>query len=390
MLILPEITLEAIESKSIVRGSGTPDSWFQGEYGLNPYQGCYHDCVYCDGKADFYRMQKPFGTVIKYKRNTITVLRRFFEKKGLISTKKPKLTKYIPIKSQKPVKFLLGIGGGVCDVYQPPEKKIGITRKILKHCLEYEVPIFILTKNSVLIQRDLDLLQQINDTSFCRVGFSVSLADPKLKVLVEPYSPSTESRFRMIKKLNNLGIESGGIFLPIIPLIGDTQENLEGIVKRAKEVNTKFLLHGGMSLKPGNKEDFFQFLSVYYPSLLPRYKEIYSHFFWPDPSLYKSPNLEVHQLCKEKNIQEWIPRYVPDGKIAENLLSAAHLWAIAMMYMWHGNSRKAKTFENAGYKINGLDCPWNCFKELPFPKTVLETLQEYKETETSTIFHSLY
>ena len=40
--------IENYEAKSLVRQGGVSIfSW--AETYLNPYQGCYHDCVYCDG-----------------------------------------------------------------------------------------------------------------------------------------------------------------------------------------------------------------------------------------------------------------------------------------------------------------------------------------------------
>ena len=58
--------------------------------------------------------------------------------------------------SPKP-KFLLGLGGGVCDVYQPVERKLKLTRRLLKVIRDFNFPVWILTKSCRVLQ-DLDLL----------------------------------------------------------------------------------------------------------------------------------------------------------------------------------------------------------------------------------------
>ncbi|MFX0117396.1 MAG: radical SAM protein, partial [Candidatus Hodarchaeota archaeon] len=362
------ITIEAIRTKGIVTGKGRADSWFQMEYGINPYQGCEHNCLYCDGKADYYRMHKDFGRRIKYKANAIKLLRRFFRKKGLVSSKAPKITDFLDdtgsVSSQAIPKFLMGIGGGVCDVYQPVEKEIKLTQRILELCLEYGVPAFLLTKNADVIKRDIPLLCEINERAFVRVGFSVTLADPNIQKIFEPYSSTTESRFKLMKELNRQGIETGGIFLPIIPLIGDSEENIKAIVHQAKQAKAKFLLHGSMTLKPGHKENFLQVIAEKFPELHAAYELMYEKSFSPDPRFYHFPNLRTHELCKEYGVPEWIPRYIPEGRIAENLLGAAHLWEISYMYHWHGD-RNSGVFSKAGHYINDLNQPWNSISRLP-------------------------
>ncbi|MHA2369596.1 MAG: radical SAM protein [Candidatus Hodarchaeales archaeon] len=390
---MSRITIEPIKTKGIITGKGKADSWFQMEYGINPYQGCEHDCLYCDGKSDWYRMHSDFGTLIKYKTNAVKLLRAFFRKKGLVSSKSPKLTDFFrnaqPLPSQKIPKFLMGIGGGVCDVYQPAEQKVKLTRRILELCLEYEVPTFILTKNASVIQRDISLLSELNDRAFVRVGFSVTLADPDLKKTFEPHSSTTESRFQMMKELNHLGIESGGLFLPIIPLIGDSDENLKAIVQKAQWADAKFLVHGSMTLKPGHKEPYLRIIADKFPELLTPYELMYEKSFSPDPKIYHFPSLRVHELCKKHGVPEWIPRYVPEGRIAENLLGAAHLWAIGWMYFWRGN-KEGGVFTKAGYTVNGLERPWSSFRRLSLPKRIVETLQAFKKTRTSPIYQTVY
>jgi len=56
-----EVRIREIEAKSILRKHKKIDSWFVSQYGLNPYRGCSHSCVYCDGRAEGYYTYGEFG-----------------------------------------------------------------------------------------------------------------------------------------------------------------------------------------------------------------------------------------------------------------------------------------------------------------------------------------
>lgn len=47
--------IEEYNAKTLLRSS-YPSLFAWMEYALNPYQGCAHDCRYCDGKSERYRM----------------------------------------------------------------------------------------------------------------------------------------------------------------------------------------------------------------------------------------------------------------------------------------------------------------------------------------------
>lgn len=62
------MTIEEYDAKTLVRPSyPSPFAWM--EYTLNPYQGCIHNCRYCDGKSERYRMHADFGERVRVKRN---------------------------------------------------------------------------------------------------------------------------------------------------------------------------------------------------------------------------------------------------------------------------------------------------------------------------------
>ncbi len=245
--------VEKISVKSVVRKCRI-DDWWWSEASLNPYQGCWHDCKYCDGKSENYHMHADYGTRIKGKINAPQLLERFFRKENFLPVNRQTtstLVDFFPdIKGMVPQnkgKFIFGIGGGVCDVYQPAEKKLNITRKLLKIIYDYDFPLFLLTKNK-LVLRDIDLLKKIQTRSYANVSFSITLADEKTQKLIEPNCSPTYERFDALKRLRKAGIHAGVFLLPVLPWIGDTDENMRKIFEMAKEADVEFVVVGGLTL----------------------------------------------------------------------------------------------------------------------------------------------
>ncbi|WP_455463172.1 radical SAM protein, partial [Candidatus Hodarchaeum mangrovi] len=274
--------VEKTQAKTLVRKSKI-DDWWWSEASLNPYQGCYHNCVYCDGKAESYYMHEDFGTRLKVKINAPSLLEKFLQKEGFIATnrkKAPTLMEYLPNYRQEisqPGKYIYAVGGGVTDVYQPAEREIKLTRRLLNIFLDYNIPIQLLTKN-INVLRDLDLLLQINELSYANVGFSITLVDEKTQKIFEPRASSTEARFEALRKIRESNIHGGVIFMPILPLIGDTIDNMREMFYWAKEVGAEYVLSAGLTLKPGrNKKEFMKVIKSNFPNALEAYSQLYGN-----------------------------------------------------------------------------------------------------------------
>ena len=350
--------IEEYDAKSLVRTARTSlFSW--AEVYLNPYQGCEHDCVYCDGKSESYYMHDDFGQRIRVKKNAPDLLELYFKKQSLFPINRKKtstLVDYFPnlresADSSKKKKFVLFIGGGVCDVYQPAEKEVKMTRKLLQIAYDYKIPVFFLTKN-ILILRDLDLLKKINEESYACACFTITLADEKKRKVFEPNASSSQERFEAIEKLRDEGIHSGIYFYPTLPFIGDTVENMNSIYKTGKAVGAEFIYCWGLTLKPGrNKKQFMKALQDYFPEYYPKYKELYGNedkygnldstkleelgLIWPEIRGYK--------LGYELKIDYTSKRYVPEGRIETNLMIAEVLHRLAYLKSFFIKSSKYET-----------------------------------------------
>lgn len=126
--------------KTIVNPVKSPDLHMS--YSMNPYQGCEHGCAYCFARPTHeywgFSAGIDFERKIMVKKNAPQLLEQFFKKRGY-----------------KPESILLS---GNTDCYQPIERKMQITRKLLQVFLDYRHPVDVLTKNA-LVLRDLDILK---------------------------------------------------------------------------------------------------------------------------------------------------------------------------------------------------------------------------------------
>lgn len=331
-----------IDSKIILNPAQCPDPWFYTHCALNPYRGCAFSCKYCDGKANWYGLP-DFGTHIRVKNDVVSQLRKQLMKLGFESSRTGKQTslgQFLNITVERPEqrrKIVLGVGGGVTDVYQPIEKTERITRKIIKLLIEFEVPAFFLTK-STLIERDLDLIGELHDRTYACVNFSVTLADESLKRLFEPYSPPTHKRFDVLGKFREAGVRGGISMMPLLPFIGDTDENLTALLKMAQEVKADHTLISGLTLKAGNREEFLPIIAKHFPDYLEFYKKIF-----PPNNTYGHPHpipgmrnvmMAGHVLSKQFGIYPRIHKPIIEGYKPNNLKVVEHLHYVLYLKQW--------------------------------------------------------
>ena len=339
-----DLNIQPYKAKSLVRTSSHTPTHVH----LNPYQGCYHNCAYCFGRSDEYFMHKDYGEKIRVKINAPELLERYLKKKGFIPYNKDRtstLVDYIPysnndIKSSLPPKFVISMFGNVCDVYQPAEKKVEITRKLLHVAYDYGFPIRILTKSN-LVLRDIDLLKKIHQDSFARVAVTVTLYDEEKQKIFEPNACLSSERFDTVRILRKEGISSGIYITPVLPFIGDSHENLSQIISKAKEVDAEFIISGGLTLSPGRiKQNYIKIIETHYPEYLEKYNLLYSNnnrYGQPDPNIANQFNLldpieRGYELCKANNLYFYEPRIIPEGQIYSNLLIATALYRIAFLH----------------------------------------------------------
>ena len=121
---------------------------------------------------------------------------------------------------------------GNTDCYQPIERKMQITRKILEICLKYKHPVGMITKNA-LITRDIDIIKELAKHNLVHVMISITGTDEKIRLALEPRTSTYINRFKTIKVLSDNEIPVGVMVAPIIP--GLTSHEIPAVIKTAAE-----------------------------------------------------------------------------------------------------------------------------------------------------------
>ena len=185
-------------AKTIVNEVKSPDISMM--YSMNPYQGCEHGCTYCYARNTHqywgYSAGIDFESIIFVKENAADLL----EKK-------------LRSKNWKAAPIMLS---GNTDCYQPIEKKLGITRKILEVFWKYRHPVGIITKNSLML-RDIDLLHKLNKEGLLKVSVSLNTLNDDLRQKLEPRASSVNNRLKLINHLSAAGIYVNVMVAPMIP-----------------------------------------------------------------------------------------------------------------------------------------------------------------------------
>ena len=240
----PATTFTPDATREIIATNQSPDVPF--EQSVNPYKGCEHGCVYCYARPTHAFLDLSpgldFETRIFYKTNPAERLARAFERPGYQCR-------------------TLAIGTNT-DPYQPGEKQLRVTRRVLETLLEYRHPVSIVTKGA-LILRDVDLLGQLAARELVTVAISVTTLDNTLKTKLEPRTASPSARLRMVRELAAANVPVGVLFAPVIPVLNDHE--IEAVVREAAQAGARYVGYVMLRLPYEVKGLFEEWLATHYP-----------------------------------------------------------------------------------------------------------------------------
>ncbi|MBB6111857.1 DNA repair photolyase [Mucilaginibacter lappiensis] len=200
--------------KKIVSESNSPD--LSHMYSINPYQGCEHGCIYCYARNshEYYGFSAGLD----------------FERKIIIKPNAPELLEqYFNKKNYQPVCIMLS---GNTDCYQPVERRLKITRRLLEVFFKYKNPVSIITKNN-LILRDMDILTELASMNLVHVNVSITSLNEQLRQKLEPRTVTATGRLAVVQKLSEKGIPVRVMAAPIIP--GLNSNEVPNIIKAAAD-----------------------------------------------------------------------------------------------------------------------------------------------------------
>jgi DNA repair photolyase len=283
-----------IQVKSILNKHKKRDDWFLDDYSVNPYSGCSFNCIYCYIRGS------------KYGENMAETLS--------VKVNAPELLeKQLSRRAKKGEYGIIALSSST-EPYMPIEEKLKLTRKLLEIILKYKFPVEVATK-SKLVLRDLYLLKEIDKNAILPadlkpklktgviIFFSISTLDEKLAKILEPGAPKPIKRLETMKRCKDEGFFTGCCFIPVLPFLSDSEEQIEETIRTVKEYGADFIFVGELTLFGNGTTDckilYYKFLEKHYPELVPKYKSLYRIFFAPSKE-YQKKIEEIIKRLREK------------------------------------------------------------------------------------------
>ncbi len=250
-----------------------PYSW-----DLNIYRGCEHGCVYCYAMYSHQYLDKEnFFQEVNIKTNVVEAL----EKQLSSSSWRQEVVNI----------------GGVTDSYQQAESFYRIMPDILKLFIQYKTPCIISTKSD-LVLRDYDLIDELSHITYVNIAATITTMDETIRKKIEPQGVDSLKRFAMLKAFSKTNASIGLHFMPIIPYLTDTFENVDALYSHAKDSNISYVLPGTLYLRGTTRNFFFDFIKREYPHLYDPLKLLYQT--GGAPKEYKNELYKMVNSLKDK------------------------------------------------------------------------------------------
>jgi DNA repair photolyase len=252
-----DVEYHELPSRSLLNRCSSPRVPFQ--WTINPYRGCEFGCKYCYARYthEFMELRQPED----------------FEDKIFAKQFDPRLLRDELKRVKAGDQIALGTA---TDPYQPAERRFGITRRVLEAFGGQKGCRLSITSKSDLVVRDIPLLQRIARANVLHVNITITTTDAGLARLLEPRAPRPELRLEAVRRLAESGISVGVFPNPIMPLLTDTERNLDAVAAAAASAGAKYLAGGILFLKPCAQAVFLPLLEQRFPRLVRRYRERFS------------------------------------------------------------------------------------------------------------------
>ncbi len=239
-----EDQLTPLRSRSIISKNASPDIGFTRS--INPYVGCSHGCVYCYARPSHaYMSLSPgvdFETKLFFKPDAPELLAAAFSRRGY-----------------RPERIHLGAN---TDPYQPAERTLQITRRLLEVFDRFNHPLSITTKGALIV-RDVDILGSMARRGLVKTYISVTTLDRRLARDMEPRAPTPERRASALGALAAAGVPTGVSFAPVIPGLNDHE--LEPVLERAAAMGAREAMFTVLRLPREVRDLFAEWLDAERP-----------------------------------------------------------------------------------------------------------------------------
>lgn len=210
-----QIEKSEIAAKSLLTAAkGYLDTGFT--HSLNPYAGCVFACNYCYVRELPVQKFKetPWGRWLQIKKNAAALYRNeiaALRRKG------------------KPVRLFMS---SATDPYQPEERRMEVTRGILREMLAAPPDLLHIQTRSPLVARDVDLLVRLAEKCTLVVSMTIETDREDMKRLFAPAAPGIRLRMKALKEVHDAGVPTQVAVSPVLPFTPEFPRKLAGIADR--------------------------------------------------------------------------------------------------------------------------------------------------------------
>lgn len=287
MAVLDPRRAEVAFEEILCRSALNPVKGMGFNWSLNPYTGCEHRCAFCYVRAYEMRADRPFddryGRTIRVKTNVAAVLRSELSRRSWCRD--------------------TVVIGAATDPYQPAEGRYRLTRQCLETLRDFSNPTGMITRGPMVV-RDIDVLTDLARRADLSITFSIPTLDLDVWRKTEPGTAPPQQRLRAIEKLVAHGIKASVGMAPILPGISDRPDQIEAVVRAAREAGATGLWGGVLHLRDGTREHFMSVLARHWPELVPRYERAYRDRAYLPQVMTQKPLAEVARLREKHGVRD--------------------------------------------------------------------------------------
>ncbi len=182
----------------LTRATGFMDAY---DFTLNPYSGCSFGCTYCYA-AFFSRdvaKRDSWGYWVSVKENAVELLEKRLKRR--------------PESLDGKLIYM----SSVTDPYQPVERELRLTRRLLEVMADGHKPKLVVQTRSPDVVRDCDLFRRIEENGGrVQVNMTVTTDDEDIRRTFEPFCPSNPARLRAIGAVQAAGVDACITMTPLL------------------------------------------------------------------------------------------------------------------------------------------------------------------------------
>ncbi len=208
-------TVQEDAARSVITRNDSPDIPF--DRSLNAYRGCEHGCIYCYARPSHNWLGLSSGLD--------------FETRLFAKSRAPELLEAELCRAAYRKKPMQPLAMGTnTDPYQPVERRLRLTRRVLEVLRDFNHP-FTITTKSAMVVRDIDILAPLAARGLCAVALSLTTLERDLARVMEPRATPPAGRLEAMRALSAAGIPVTVMSAPMIPALNDHE--MEAILAAA-------------------------------------------------------------------------------------------------------------------------------------------------------------